>query len=122
MTFKTLYDIDITGKTVLLRGDLNVPAQGHHVTDTSRIDRLKPTIAFLHENGAKTLILSHFGRPKGERKQEFSLAFLAPVLEKQWNTPVGFADDCVGDSAQKAASGMKNGDIILLENTRFHAG
>ena len=84
MEFKTLEDFDLKGKTVLLRADLNVPAEDGRVTDTTRIDRLKPTIEFLKERGAKTMIISHFGRPKGERKDEFSLSFLSPYLETQW--------------------------------------
>lgn len=122
MTFKTIHDFDLQNKTVLLRADLNVPVQDENVTDTTRIDRLKPTIDVLKEEGAKTLILSHFGRPKGERKEEYSLSFLPPVLEKQWNTDVTFADDCIGEPAQALADRLEPGQFGLLENLRFHPG
>ena len=122
MTFKTINDFDLSGKTILLRADLNVPVQDGKVTDTTRIDRLKPTIDLLREKGAKTLILSHFGRPKGERKPKYSLAFLPPVLEKQWGAAVHFATDCIGDAAQKLADSLEPGQFGLLENLRFHPG
>lgn len=108
MTFKTLRDFDLTGKTVLLRADLNVPAKNGKVTDTTRIDRLKPTIDYLVTHSAKTLILSHFGRPKGAPDPEFSLKFLIPALEKSWGHKVAFEK---GD-----------GKLVLLENTRFNKG
>ncbi len=122
MDYKTIEDINLAGKTVLLRGDLNVPAQDGKVTDTTRIDRLKNTVDHLVKSGAKTLILSHFGRPKGERKPEYSLEFLAPVLEKQWGHPVKFAADCIGEPVSKLASELNNGEIGLLENVRFYKG
>ncbi len=122
MNFKTLRDFDLKGKKVLLRADLNVPRHGNAVTDTTRIDRLKPTIDYLREQGAKTLILSHFGRPEGEQNPEMSLVFLAPVLEQQWGASVTFATDCIGAPANDVAKTLKNGDIALLENVRFHKG
>lgn len=122
MDFKTLQDMDLTGKTVLLRADLNVPVKDKTVTDTTRIDRLKPTIDYLKGQNCKTLILSHFGRPKGERKDEFSLNFLPDVLQKQWGTPIFFVSDCIGEAAHNHANEMKDGDFALLENVRFHAG
>ena len=111
--------MDVKGKTVLLRADLNVPAENGTVTDTTRIDRLKPTIDFLTQNGAKTMIISHFGRPKGVTP-EFSLKFMLPSLEKSWGVKVGFADDCIGAPAEAARASLQNGQIILLENVRFH--
>lgn len=117
MDFKTLNDIDVHGKTVLLRADLNVPVHKGKVTDTSRIDRLKPTIDFLQAHNARILILSHFGRPQGKPQDEFSLSFLPPVLSRQWGYPVAFAEDCIGPKAAAAGTG-----ITLLENTRFHDG
>ncbi len=120
--YKTINDFDLNGKIVLLRADLNVPVMDGHVTDTTRIDRLKPTIALLRDKGAKTLILSHFGRPKGAADPAFSLAFLTPVLARQWDVPVAFADDCIGESAQQAAENLENGGFALLENVRFHPG
>ncbi len=122
MEYNTLKDLDLNNKTVLLRADLNVPYQDGAVTDTTRIDRLKDTIEYLSEKGAKTILLSHFGRPKGERKPEFSLSFLPEVLEKQWGYPVQFAEDCVGAPAKDLAKGLQPGQIGLLENLRFHAG
>ncbi len=109
MDFKTLKDFNFKNKTALLRADLNVPVQEGQVTDTTRIDRVKPTIDYLRAQGAKIIILSHFGRPKGEVKPEFSLKFLTPFLEKQWGVSIGFGAESTED-------------IILLENTRFNAG
>ncbi len=122
MDFKKLKDLDVTNKTILLRADLNVPRQGNVVTDTSRIDRLLPTIEYLRKQGAKILILSHFGRPEGEQNPEMSLAFLVPIVEKQWNCPVKFSPVCIGETAQNIAKSAKSGDVILMENLRFHKG
>lgn len=122
MDFKTIRDIDVKGLTVLLRADLNVPVGDGKVTDTTRIDRLKPTIDYLSEHGAKTLILSHFGRPKNGPDPEFSLEFLTPVLKQSWGKDVRFAGDCIGAPAETLASSLQNGQIGLLENVRFHAG
>ena len=120
--FSSLKDFDVTDKTVLIRADLNVPRQNGIVTDTTRIDRLKPTIDYLTSKGAKILILSHFGRPDGEQNAEMSLAFLVPVLEKQWAAPVSFSPDCIGDHARDMAKILQNGQVLLLENVRFHKG
>lgn len=122
MSFRTLRDFDLRGKTVLLRADLNVPAKDGRVTDTTRIDRLRPTIDALCAAGAKVLILSHFGRPKDGPTPEFSLRFLCPVLATQWGRPVTFADDCIGPAAEMLAAVLKDGDVGLLENVRFHKG
>ena len=122
MDFQTLNDLDVKGKRVLLRADLNVPAQRGKVTDTTRIDRLKPTIDFLRDAGAKVLILSHFGRPEGEQNPEMSLAFLVSKLEECWDCKVRFASDCIGERAQAMADSLENGDVALLENVRFHKG
>jgi phosphoglycerate kinase len=122
MPFKTLRDFDLKGKRVLLRADLNVPAKDGAVTDTTRIDRLKPTIDFLTKAGAKTVVLSHFGRPKGGFEAEFSQEFLGPVCAKSWGQNVAFAKDCIGEEAAKAIAALKEGDIVLLENLRFHKG
>lgn len=122
MEFQTIKDITLSGKTALLRADLNVPARRGKVMDTTRIDRLKPTIDYLVQAGAKILILSHFGRPEGEQNPEMSLAFLAPVLQSCWGYDIRFAPDCIGAPAQKLAGSLKNGEIGLLENVRFHKG
>ncbi|MCB1650603.1 MAG: phosphoglycerate kinase [Alphaproteobacteria bacterium] len=122
MNFHTLKDLQLKGKRVLLRADLNVPAQRSKVTDTTRIDRLKPTIDYLRAAGAKVLILSHFGRPEGEQNPEMSLAFMLPTLEECWQTSVRFAPDCIGEKARQAAESLQDGEILLLENVRFHKG
>ncbi|MCB1783427.1 MAG: phosphoglycerate kinase [Alphaproteobacteria bacterium] len=120
MKFQSLKDLSVHSKTILLRADLNVPRHNGEVTDTTRIDRLLPTIEYLREKGAKILIISHFGRPDGEQNPEMSLAFLAPVLEKRWNCPVHFAPDCIGAHTAALAKDLKDGDILLLENVRFY--
>lgn len=122
MPFKTLRDYDLKGKRVLVRADLNVPAKDGKVTDTTRIDRLKPTIDYLTSKGAKIVLLSHFGRPKSSADTEFSQEFLAPVCAKSWGVNVAFAKDCIGDQAASAIAALNDGDIVLLENVRFHAG
>lgn len=122
MTFKTIRDIDLNNKRVLLRADLNVPAQSGKVTDTARIDRLKPTIDYLCKSGAKTIILSHFGRPDGEHNPQMSLAFLLSTLEESWGVPVKFAQDCIGPKAESLIADMKPGQVAILENVRFYKG
>lgn len=122
MNFKTLEDMDVTGKKILLRADLNVPIQDGKVSDTTRIDRLKPTIDTLTSKGARVIVLSHFGRPKRETKENFSLSFLPPVLKAQWGQDVSFVNNCIGTEAEDAAHNLKNGEILLLENLRFHKG
>lgn len=123
MTFKTLDDLtDIAGKRVLLRVDLNVPVKDGKVTDTTRIDRVVPTLRELSEKGAKVILLAHFGRPKGEPVADMSLAAIAPAVEDILDQRVHFAADCVGDKAAAAIEAMKDGDILLLENTRFYKG
>ena len=109
MAFKTLRDLDLNNKTVLLRADLNVPVQNGNVSDTTRIDRLKPTIDYLNQYDCKVIILSHYGRPKGQINMDYSLSFLPPTLEKQWDIKVGFGED----STEK---------FKLFENLRFNAG
>ena len=121
--FRTLDDAgDLSGKRVLVRVDLNVPVEDGRVTDATRIERVLPTIRELSEAGAKVILLAHFGRPNGERNEAFSLAFLAPVLGDHLGRSVAFADDCTGDAAAGAVAAMGDGDVLLLENTRFHAG
>ncbi|MEO5368251.1 MAG: phosphoglycerate kinase, partial [Magnetococcus sp. WYHC-3] len=122
MNFKSLKDMDLNGKRVLLRADLNVPAQRSKVTDATRIERLKPTIDYLRQAGAKVLVLSHFGRPEGEQNPQMSLAFLVPALEECWGTSVRFAPDCIGERAADAVAKMAPGDVTLLENVRFYKG
>lgn len=120
--FKTLDDLDPSGKTCLVRVDLNVPMADGKVTDTTRIDRILPTIRELSEKGAKIVLLAHFGRPKGQAVAEMSLKQVVPALTKALGKPVAFATDCVGPTAEQAVANLMQGDVILLENTRFLAG
>src|SRR5205814_6782493 len=115
---RTLDDLDVKGKRVLVRADLNVPMKNGKVADASRIDRQAPTIRELSDKGAKTIVLSHFGRPKGKVVPSMSLKPVAPALSKAIGKPVAFAEDCM--KAKTAVAKLKNGDILLLENTRFH--
>ncbi len=123
MTFKTLDDLtDIAGKRVLVRVDLNVPVKDGKVTDATRIERVAPTILELSKKGAKVVLLAHFGRPKGEPVADQSLGLIVPAVKDVLGKPVAFAEDCIGDKAKAAVDALKNGDILLLENTRFHKG
>src|ERR1700736_4381984 len=118
-TFRTLDDVDVKGKRVLLRVDLNVPMENGRVTDLTRLERAAPTIAEISDKGGKVILLAHFGRPKGRDPKE-SLKPVAAALAQVINRPVAFADDCIGDVAAKTIAAMKDGDILCLENTRFH--
>ena len=118
-TFRTLDDVDVKGKRVLLRVDLNVPMENGRVTDTTRLERVAPTITEISAKGGKVILLAHFGRPKGRDPKE-SLKPVAAELSKVIGKPVAFADECIGVSAQTAVAAMKDGDILCLENTRFH--
>ncbi|MGP2493928.1 phosphoglycerate kinase [Mesorhizobium sp. PUT5] len=121
--FKTLDDMgDIRGKRVLLRVDLNVPVADGKVSDATRIERIVPTVDELSKKGAKVILLAHFGRPKGAPSPEFSLDPIAHTVSAMIGKPVAFAVDCIGAEAAGAVAGMKDGDILLLENTRFHKG
>jgi len=122
VTFKTLDDADLSGKRVLVRVDFNVPMQDGAVSDDTRLKAALPTIEKLRKGGAKTILLAHFDRPKGKRVPEMSLKPVVEPLSKLLGAPVAFADDCVGDAAAAAVAAMKDGDVLLLENVRFHAG
>jgi phosphoglycerate kinase len=117
--FRTLDDVDVKGKRVLLRVDLNVPMEQGHVSDATRLERVAPTIIEISDKGGKVILLAHFGRPKG-RDPKDSLKPVAAALAQVIERPIGFADDCIGEAAQKAVAAMKDGDILCLENTRFH--
>ena len=119
---KTVRDIDVKGKRVLVRVDFNVPVKEGVVGDDTRIRAALPTINYLLENGAALILCSHLGRPKGEVKPEFSLRPVAEYLGKLLGRPVAFAEDCIGPKADEAAKALKPGDVLVLENTRFHAG
>jgi phosphoglycerate kinase len=117
--FRTLDDVDVKDKRVLLRVDLNVPMEQGRVTDTTRLERVAPTILELSAKGGKVILLAHFGRPKGRDPKE-SLKPVAAALSQVIRKPVAFADDCIGEIAEEAIAAMKDGDILCLENTRFH--
>jgi 3-phosphoglycerate kinase len=119
--FNTIDDLDVNGKTVLVRADLNVPMQDGKVSDTTRIDRLAPTLTELAKKGAKVVVLSHFGRPKGGPDAKNSLRNVLDALSAAVGQTVAFGEDCVGDKAKAAIAGVQPGGIVLLENTRFHA-
>ncbi len=121
MPFRTLDNLDVAGKRVLLRADLNVPVRDGKITDLTRIERLSPTIRELAANGAKVIVCSHFDRPKGKRVPEMSLGPMAAALGEVLGQRVRFAEDCVGVAAQQAVERMARGDVLVLENTRYHA-
>ena len=119
----SLDDIDVKGKRVLVRGDLNVPMRDGAVADATRIERLAPTVVELADKGAVVVVMSHFGRPKGRRVEEMSLApLVAPLSKALGGRAVAFVDDCVGPAAQAAVAALAPGAVALLENLRFHAG
>jgi phosphoglycerate kinase len=121
--FKTIDDLpDIAGKRVLVRVDLNVPVKDGKVTDATRIERVAPTILELSKKGAKVILLAHFGRPKDGPSPDMSLSLIVPTVEQVLDHPVFFAADCIGSQASDAVAKMNNGEILLLENTRFHKG
>jgi len=122
MAFRTLDGVDVAGKRVLVRADLNVPVRDGKITDLTRIERLCPTIRELSDKGARVIVCSHFDRPKGKRVPEMSLAPMAVALGQVLGRKVRFAEDCIGVPAQQAIDALGNGDIAVLENTRFHAG
>lgn len=124
MTFKTLDDLpeNIAGQRVMVRVDLNVPMADGVVTDTTRLSRVTPTIEELSSKGAKVILLAHFGRPKGQVVPEMSLKPVAQALEEVLDHRVDFGSDCTGEIATKEVEEMASGDVVLLENTRFHAG
>ena len=120
MNVRTLDDAgDLKGKRVLVRVDLNVPMENGRVTDATRIERVLPTIQEIADKGGKVILLAHFGRPKGRDPKE-SLRPVAQAVSEHVGKPVAFADDCIGEAAAKAVAALNDGDVLLLENTRFH--
>ena len=119
--FRTLDHVDVKGKRVLMRVDLNVPVENGVVSDSTRIERVAPAITEIADKGGKVILLSHFGRPKG-RDSKQSLKPVAAEVSRIIKRPVKFSDDCIGEIAEQAVAAMKPGDILCLENTRFHAG
>lgn len=119
---RTLDAVDPVGKRVLVRADLNVPLADGRVADATRIERVAPTIRELAGKGARVIVISHFGRPKGRRRPEMSLAPVVPALAQAIGRPVRFAPDCIGEAAEQAVATLDDGGVLVLENTRFHAG
>lgn len=121
MGWKTLDDMDLNGKTVLVRVDINVPLdEAGHVTDTTRIDRIVPTVRDIMDKGGKPVLMAHFGRPKGQVVPEMSLSRIVPALQDALGAPVKFAENCIGGPAKTAVAALAPGEVLLLENTRFH--
>lgn len=118
--FQTLDQASFQGRTVLLRGDLNVPVKDGHVTDDERIARLLPTIKELISGGAKVVVVSHFGRPEGKPNPKYSLKVVADELSRQLGKAVAFVEDCVGSKAEAGVKALKTGEVLVLENTRFY--
>ncbi len=121
-SFRTLDELDAKGKRVLLRVDLNVPMEAGTITDLTRIERVLPTINEVAAKRGKVVLLAHFGRPKGKPDPKESLRPVAKALEQALGKPVAFAEDCIGEPAAKAVSALGEGEVLLLENTRFHPG
>ena len=119
--FRTLDDADLKGKRALVRVDLNVPMEDGKVSDLTRLERIVPTLTDLADGGAKVIVLAHFGRPKGVDPSQ-SLKAVVPALADVLKRPVAFAADCIGEVAEKAVAAIKPGEILVLENTRFHKG
>jgi phosphoglycerate kinase len=122
MSFRTLDNLDVAGKRVLVRADLNVPMRDGKISDLTRLERLTPTIRELAGKGAKVILCSHFDRPKGKRVPEMSLAPVATALGEVLGQRVRFAEDCIGVPAEQAVERMARGDVLVLENTRYHTG
>jgi phosphoglycerate kinase len=120
--FRTLDDVDVKGKRVLIRVDLNVPMADGKVSDDTRIRAVAPTIREVSDKGGRAILLAHFGRPKDGPDPKFSLAQVVPAVAAVLGKPVAFAADCIGPVAAKAVGAMKDGDVLVLENTRFHKG
>ncbi len=122
MAWKTLDDVALAGKTVLVRVDINVPMEAGRVTDATRIEKIVPTVEDIIARGGKVVLLAHFDRPKGKVVPEMSLAHVVGALEAATGRKVVFGSDCVGEPARAAIAEAGAGDVVLLENTRFHAG
>lgn len=122
MAWKTLDDVALAGKTVLTRVDINVPMEGGRVTDTTRIDKIRPTVEDIIAFGGRVVLLAHFDRPKGKVVPEMSLGHVVSALEISLGRKVVFGSDCIGAPAEEAIAKAAQGDVVLLENTRFHPG
>lgn len=122
MAKKTIQDVDVSGKKVMMRVDFNVPVENGIITDDNRIIEALPSINYVLENGGLVILMSHFGRPKSADDKEFSLQIVADYLATKVRTKVHFADDCIGEAAESVIAAAKFGEIVLLENVRFHNG
>jgi len=120
VAFRSVEDLDVRGKRVLVREDLNVPMNGTQIADYTRVDAALHTLRWLHEHDARTIVVSHLGRPDGKPDPKYSLRPVAQALSDRLGIRVGFSPDCVGPDAERAVSEMKDGDVLLLENVRFH--
>jgi phosphoglycerate kinase len=120
--FRTLDDLDVAGKRVLLRADLNVPVKDGKVSDATRIERLAPTITALIDKGARVIVMSHFGRPKVPDPSQSLRPLIEPLSRAIGGRPVHFAADCIGPEAERVVAALRSGDVALLENLRFHKG
>ncbi len=122
MALRTIRDVDVQGKRVLMRVDFNVPIEGGKVLDDWRLRATVPTIRFLQERGAKLILMSHLGRPKGKRDEKYSLRPVADRLSELLGQPVKFADDCIGEKVAQAVAELQPGEVLLLDNLRFYEG
>jgi len=120
VSFRRIEDLDVRGKRVLVREDFNVPLSDGKVLDYARVDAAVPTLCWLHDHGARSIVLSHLGRPDGKPDPRLSLRPVAQALSDRLDLPVAFADDSVGEVARAAVGAMRDGDVLLLENVRFH--
>lgn len=120
--FNTIDDLDMDGKVVLTRVDLNVPVENGQVTDATRIEKIVPTVKDIQGRGGIPVLLAHFDRPKGQRVEAMSLKQIVPALEAALGQPVKFADEAIGGPAKRAVAGLEKGDVLLMENTRFYPG
>src|ERR1700760_5178576 len=122
----SLHDVDVSNRRVLVRVDFNVPTEERDgkivITDDTRMRESLPTINYLRENGAKTILMAHFGRPKGKPVEKYSLRPVADYLHTLIDHPVAFSHDTIGAIPEAIIRDMKEGDVTLLENVRFHAG
>ncbi|HSN67788.1 MAG TPA: phosphoglycerate kinase, partial [Thermoanaerobaculia bacterium] len=120
ITIPTVDTLDVRGRRVFCRVDYNVPIENGVISDTTRIDATLPTLRLLRERGARIILAAHFGRPKGQPNPKYSLAPVREALAGIVGAPVGWASDCIGPEAERAAAALKEGELLLLENLRFH--